>query len=210
MSRSTPSWCWVEIRAPTSRIGTPRAVVLERDLGLAVGSQVGNGAGLANLGELLRHAMGQPDRKRQEVGVVVAGVAEHHPLVAGALGVDDVFAASAAAELLALVDALGDVAALLVDRHDHTARVAVEPVQRVVVTDAVDDFAGQLGDVDVGVRGDLTGHHAETGREQRLAGHAPVGVLGEDRVEDRIADLIGHLVGMAFGHAFRGERVIAH
>ena len=209
VSRSTPSWCCVEISAVTGERAC-RAVVLERHLRLAVGAQVRHGAGLAHLGELLGHAVRQPDRQRHEVGGVVAGVAEHHPLVAGALAVDDVLAAAAAAQLLALVDALGDVAALLVDRDDHTAGVAVEAVQRVVVADAVDDLASELGDVDVGAGRDLAGDDAQTGREQRLAGDTTVRILGEDRVEDRVADLIGHLVGMTLGDAFRGERVVAH
>ena len=116
----------------------------------------------------------------------------------------------ATAQFFALVDALGDVATLLVDRHDHAARVAVEAVQRVVVTDAVDDLAGQLRNVDVGIGGDLTGDDAQPGGEQRLARHTTIRILGEDGVEDRVADLIGHLVGVTLGHAFGGERVVAH
>ena len=185
-------------------------LVVERDLGLAVRAQVGHDVGLAHLGEALGHAVGEPDRQRHEVGRVLAGVAEHHPLVAGALAVDDVLARLAAAHLFRRVDPLGDVRALLVDRDDDTAGVAVEAVERVVVADRFDDLAGELRDVDVGVRRDLAGHHAKTGREQRLAGHPPARVLGQDGVEDGIGDLVGHLVGMAFGDGLRGEGEAAH
>ena len=45
----------------------------------------------------------------------------------------------------------------------------------------------------------------------QIAGHAGVGVHGEDRVEDRIADVIGDLVGVARRHGLGGEEVtIAH
>ena len=54
-----------------------------------------------------------------QLGVLVAGVAEHHALVAGAAG----------------VHAHGDVAGLLVDAGDHGAGVGVEAVERVVVAD---------------------------------------------------------------------------
>ncbi len=43
--------------------------VLERDLGLAVRAQVGNGPGLANLGEALGHAMRQMDRSGMRTSV---------------------------------------------------------------------------------------------------------------------------------------------
>jgi hypothetical protein len=165
---------------------------------------------LADFRESHGQLVGQRDRGRHEFRILIAGIPEHHSLVAGTLGVDDVFAAAAGADFFTEVDALGNVTALLVDRHDHAAGVAVEAVQRVVVADAVDDLAGQLRDVDICVGGDLAGNHAQTGGEQRLAGHAAVRVLGEDRVEDRVADLVGHLVGVSFGHAFRGERVVAH
>ena len=66
------------------------AVVLDGDLGLAVGAQVGHGAVLAHRGELLGEPVRQPDRQRHQLGGVVAGVAEHQALVAGALAVQRV------------------------------------------------------------------------------------------------------------------------
>ena len=86
------------------------------------------------------------------------------------------------------VDAHGDVGRLLVDRHDHTAGVAVEAVDRIVVADAVDRLTGDLGDVDVRRGRDLTGDHTQAGRQQGLTGHPAVGVLGQDGV-----DLLLHL-----------------
>ena len=93
-------------------------VVLDGDLGLAVGPQVGERAVVADGGEPLGEALGHRDRQRhQDVGVV-AGVAEHQALVAGALLVHRVDRAGAG--LVAGVDALGDVARLAADR-DHDA-----------------------------------------------------------------------------------------
>ena len=123
----------------------------------------------AQLCLFFHNAVRQPDRQRHEVFGLVAGVPEHHALVAGALAVEVVLARLAGADLFALVDALGDVGRLLVDRHDHTAGVAVEAVEGVVVADAVDDLTGELGDVDVRRCGDLTGNDAQTGGQERLA-----------------------------------------
>ena len=59
-------------------------LVLDGDLGLAVRAQVRQLAGLADLGEPARHAVRERDRQRHQLGRLVAGEAEHHPLVAGA------------------------------------------------------------------------------------------------------------------------------
>ena len=70
-------------------------LVLDGDLGLAIGSQVVELVALAHLGEPARHAMRQRDGQGHQLGRLTAGEAEHHALVAGA-------------ELFA-VDAHGDV-----------------------------------------------------------------------------------------------------
>ena len=108
VSRSMPSWCWVrdQHRLQRHRLAV---LVLERHLRLAVGAQVRHLAGLADLGQALGQAVGGPDRQRHQVGRLVAGVAEHHPLVAGALGVERVLAGLPTAHLLGAVHALGDV-----------------------------------------------------------------------------------------------------
>ena len=104
------------------------AVVRDGDLGLAVGAQVGQHAALADRGEALGQAVRQEDRQRHQLGGVVAGVAEHQALVAGALLVERVDAAGAALE--GGVDALGDVRALLADRaltpHEAPSKPLVE------------------------------------------------------------------------------------
>ena len=61
------------------------AVVAERDLGLAVGTQERQRAGAAHLGEALRHAVRHPRGHRHELRGLGRGVAEHDALVAGAL-----------------------------------------------------------------------------------------------------------------------------
>ena len=87
VSRSMPSLCWVEM-STVSSAHRLAVLVLEGDLGLAVGAQVGHRAGLAHLGQALGQAVRQVDRQRHEHVGLVAGVAEHHPLVAGALLVE--------------------------------------------------------------------------------------------------------------------------
>jgi hypothetical protein len=152
----TLSACWLEMTTASMRAGLPVLVVLDRDLALAVGAQVGQLAGLAHLGELAGELVGQRDGRGHQLGGLVGGVAEHHALVAGAAG----------------VNALGDVAGLLVDGGDDGAGVGVEAVERVVVADGGDDAAHQALEIDVGLGGDFAGddHQAGAVRVSRRRG----------------------------------------
>jgi len=96
------------------------ALVLDGDLSLAVGSQVGQLAALANLGQAASQPMGQRDRQRHQLRRLAQGKSDHHPLVAGT-------------ELTTLADALGDVRRLLLDADQRAAGLVVEPVLGVGV-----------------------------------------------------------------------------
>ena len=68
------------------RDGDRLAVVVDhRDLGLGVGAQPLHLALLANPGELAAEAVGEHDRRGHQLRRLVAGVAEHQALIAGAL-----------------------------------------------------------------------------------------------------------------------------
>ena len=160
-----------------------RLAVLVDDahLGLAVGAEVVEDALLAHRGESLGEAVREPDRHRHEVVGVVARVAEHHPLVAGADLV--VVVGETVADLLGLVDALRDVGRLLVDRRDDRARVGVEAEGAARVADAPHGVAHDALVVDVRLGRDLTRDHDQAGGAERLAGDPALRVLLEDRVE---------------------------
>ena len=183
-------------------------LVADGDLGLAVGAQVGDDVSLADLGEPVGELVGERDRQRHQLRRLAGRVAEHHPLVARAGDVELVVVGRVGARLERLVDALGDVGRLLVDRVDHRARVGREAEVGVGVADLADRLAGDLLDVDVGLGRDLAGDDDEAGVDQRLAGDAAVRVVGEHRVEDAVGDLVGDLVRVALGHRLGGEQVL--
>ncbi len=177
VSRSMPSLCWVEMSTVFSATGRPSSYSKVTWV-LPSGRRYGNRPGLADLGEALGHAVGQVDRQRHEHVGLVAGVAEHHPLVAGALLVElVVLAGTAGAHLLGVVDALGDVGRLLVDRDHDAARVPVVAEALAVVADVADGAAHRRGDVHVGVGGDLSCDDRQPGGDHRLAGDPGLGVL---------------------------------
>jgi hypothetical protein len=109
--------------------------VLHRHLAFAVRPQVRNLPCLARLGEATADAMGERDRKRHEFRRFPAGEPDHHSLVARADLVEPVVL-MAFARLQGVADADGDLRALLLDRHEHAARLGIEPGVGVGVADA--------------------------------------------------------------------------
>ena len=152
---------------------------------LPSGRRYGIDAVLADRGQAAREPVRQRDRQRHELGGVVAGVAEHQALVAGALAVELVVLGLAGARLVRVVDALGDVGRLRADRDRDAAGRAVEALLGRVVADLEDVVAHDRGDVGVAGGGDLTGDVDLAGGDQGLDGDPAARVLLEQRVEDR-------------------------
>ncbi len=176
----------------------PAILIDHGDLALGVGAQPAEPAFAPHFGLLLHQAMGEGDGGGHQHLGLVGGVAEHHPLVAGAL----------LAWILA-VHALGDVDRLLADGVEHRAGVAVKAEVGVVVADVADHLAYQRLEVHPGRGGDLAGHQHEARLHQRFAGDPGLAVLAEDGVEDGVGDLVRHLVRVALGHRFRGKQASA-
>ena len=147
--------------------------VLHGDLRLGVGAEVGHFAALlADGGQLLYEAVGQLDGQRHVVVHLVAGITEHHALVACAL----VFGGRP-------FDTLVDVGRLAVDGGDDPARLEVELVVALVVADLLDGVAHHVVNGDVAFGLHLAGADHETGGCQRLACHFRFGILREKRVQ---------------------------
>jgi hypothetical protein len=182
--------------------------VAHRDLRLAVRAQVGDDVGAAHVGEALGELVGQRDRQRHELGRLARRVAEHHPLVARAGDVQSVVVGGIRPCLVRRVHALRDVRRLLVDRVDDRARVGREAEIGVGVADLADRGARDVLDVDVGLCRDLARDDDEPRVHERLARHAPVGIVAHDRVQDPVGDLVGHLVRVTLGDRLRGEEVL--
>ena len=127
--------------------GVVASLVAHRDLRLAVGPQVRQRAvRLRTAASRAREAVGEHDRQRHPLRRLVAGVAEHHALVARALASRS---APRRLRLVAGVHALRDVGRLLVERDHDAAGVGVEAVLGVGVADVAHDGAHDGGDVDV-------------------------------------------------------------
>jgi hypothetical protein len=136
---------------------------------------------------------------------LVAGVAEHQALVAGAL------LGGLLALGLARVHALGNVGRLLRDQHVHEHLVGMKHVIVVDVADLADRAAGDLHEIESGLGRDLAADHHDVRLDERLARHAAELVLRQTGVEHGVGNGIGDLVRMAFADGFRREDVtVAH
>ena len=177
-------------------------VVANGDLALAVGTEEIHDALLAHVRQPLGQLVRQHDGRRHQLGRLVAGVAEHHALIARALLVVGVHAVA--------IHSLRDVRRLALDRDQHAAGLPVEPHGRVLIADALDHVAHDGRKLDLGGGGDLAGHHDKAGLGQGLAGHPAGLVFGNDGIEHAVRHLVAQLVRMAFGHTFGREQVLRH
>ena len=142
--------------------------------------------------------MRQRDGQRHQLRRLVARVAEHHPLIAGALFL-----------VGARVDAHGDLGRLLLDGDEHRAALRVESHRPVGVADAFHRAPHHARVIERGARCDLADQHDEAGLDRRLERHATGAVLADALVQHGVRNLIAHLVGMAFGHRFGAEQRVA-
>ena len=170
--------------------------ILDSDLALAVRTQIVQLAALADFGQLLGQLVGQADGHGHQLRGLIAGIAEHHALVTGT------------ADLV--VGAQCDIGALAVDVGDNSAGVSIKAVLCTGITDVRDDLADDLLEIDIAAGGDLAHNVDQTGGSAGLAGHAGIGVVGQDLVQDSIGDLVADLVRMSLGDGLRSKQVSCH
>ena len=187
--------------------GAAVLVVFDSDLRFAVGAQIVHKAGLAHLGQAHGELVRKGDGQGHKLGRLVAGVAEHHALVARAVLK---LAVLAGLGLKRAVNAHGDVAGLLVYIDDDAAGVAVKAVLRPVIAYLTHDLARELGDIDIALRAYLAHDVDKAGGGRRLAGDAALGVGGKDGVEHGVGDLVADLIGMPLGDGFGCEKIMTH
>ena len=168
-----------------------------RDLALPVRPQERQ-VRTAALGEAAREPVRERDGEWHQLGCLVAGISEHHPLVAGPLLL-----------VRARVDSHGDLGRLLLDGDEDRAALGVEPHRAVGVADALDGAAHEPRIVDGRAGGDLPDQDHEPGLHARLERDAARAVLADALVQHCVGDLVAHLVGVAFGDRFRAEQCVA-
>ncbi len=168
------------------------ALVGHRDLGLGVGAQAGDQA-LPPGQRLAGHqAVRQHQGQGHQLRGLAGGVADHHPLVAGA-------------QFAVAVHGAGDVGRLAAQVQADAGPFGVEAGFPGVVPGGGDGAAHQAaegGALRLRRGADLAGEDHPVAAHQHLAGHPGLGVGGQHVVEHGIGDAVGHLVGVAHGDRF--------
>ncbi len=129
---------------------------------------------------------------------LIAGIAEHQPLIPSALFFKKTFTCG---------DSLRDVRRLFVYGGHHRTGLPVKSHFRVVVANFLDGISDDLRHVHPTGGGDLAGNYRHSGGHQGLAGHPTLLVFSHNSVQDRIRNTIGNLVWMSFGDRFRSEQI---
>ena len=123
------------------------------------------------------------NRQRHEFRSLIARIAEHHPLIAGALFFMQAFAFG---------HTLRNIRRLLLDRGENSAGIAIKPHGRIGVADFTHYLANDIGIAHLGFAGDLSGDHNHASFRQALTGHAAIRIAALDahreprRISDRI------------------------
>ena len=161
-------------------------IVFNCNLGFSIRTEVGKLSVFAHVRKPLRQLVCQRNRHRHQFCRLIAGIAKHHPLVAGAAG----------------VHAHRDVAGLLVDARDHGASIGIESVKRVVVADRRNHAPDHRLKVHISFGGDFACDDYEARRKQGFTSDAAGWILGQACVEDGIRNLVGDFVRMPLGYRF--------
>ena len=185
----------VVLRAHHNGINALRAafvVVLNSHLALGVGTEVSHFLALAAyLGKHREEFVGKGERQGHISVGLVAGVAEHHALVAGTLLLR-----------LGAVDAAVDVCALLMDSREDAAAFGLKLIGGLGVTDAGNGAAHHVLNVYVSLRLYLACHNHLPRRDEGFAGNFRIRVESQELVEHGVGNLVSHFVGMPFRHGF--------
>ena len=88
----------------------------------------------------------------------------------------------------------------------HGTGVGADAHVVVGVAHVANHLADDVGIMDHRLGGDFARHHRHARGHQRLAGHAAVGVLGEQGVKNAVGNLVGKLVRVSHADRFAGEQ----
>ena len=149
--------------------------------------------------------MGKNDRKRHKLLGLVAGITEHQPLIPG----PKLFLVPLG-NIPGMVDPLGDIRTLTMDRHHDFAGVRIDSPGVIHVAHASNHVSDNLLVFNLSRCGDLTGDHRQIFPHERLTGHPTCGVLLKTGIEDTIGDLIGQFIGMPRAHRLTGKQTLCH
>ena len=174
-------------------LGLTIPLIFHRYLRFAIRQDKGDGSILAGLGELVGHLVRKHDGQGHQLRGFVAGIAEHHALIARAT---DHVAGSHC-----------NIRGLLVDGHHDLAGVGIKARCPAGVADVTQDPPGNALNIHIDLARDLACDEHRVGGAAGLTGHPAVRVNSQHCIQHRIRDTVAHLVGMTLGHRLRRKQL---
>jgi len=150
-------------------------VIFDSDLRFAVGTKIGERAVFAHFSKLFCQLVRKRNRKRHQFFGFVAGVPEHHALVAGAVQI--VVVGLPFFHFIRSVHAERNVRRLFVNRNFHFAGVSVKAFFVTVIADFANHVACNFFNIDFCRCRDFAHDHNAVCNTGGLTGNAPVRVL---------------------------------
>jgi len=178
----------------------PISLVFHRNLGLAVGAQVGEGSLRPHLVEATGQPVCQRDRQGHQLRCLVAGKSEHHPLISGTDRLDLLFGHPPFPFFQRCVHPHRDVGGLFVDGRQHRAGIRIKAVFGTGITDFPDGFPDDFRNIDITGGGNLAGNQHQSRRHRCFTGDPGIGILGQNGVQNRVGNLITDFVRMSCSH----------
>ena len=148
--------------------------------------------------------------ERHVLRCLIAGIPEHHPLVAGTDLLQLIIGHLVLFDFQRLVDAHRDVRGLLINRSDDSAGVCVKSILASCVTDLTNGITDNLLDIDISLRRDFTHDKHNTCRAGGLAGNTAHRVLFHQCVQNRVRNLVAHLIRMSLSDGLGSKKVLFH
>jgi len=153
---------------------------------------------MPRLRERAQDRMRIKDRRRHQFGRLVAGIAEHHALVAGTFIL-----------IAGSIDALRDIARLRVDEALDLCPLPVKPFLLVAdVADRVPRHVDQHLAGDRGGAARLAGQDDAVCRRHRLDAAARLRLGSQVGIDDRVGNAVANLIGMALRDRLAGKNKI--
>ena len=182
-------------------------IVFNGDLALAVRTEIAEMTALANFrqaaGQLVRKADGQ----RHTFGSFIAGISEHHSLIART---DIIGVGVAVFCFKALVNAHCNIGGLSVYCADNRKGMAVKAVFGLVIANFKHNIANELRNINIAVCDNFAHYHYHARCCAAFAGNARIRVIAQHCIKHGVRDIVADLVRMPLCYGFGGKQPLLY
>ena len=132
----------------------------------------------------------------------VCGITEHHTLIACTDGFDLFVTHAFFSGFQCTVNAHGNIRGLLVNGYHNRTGIGIKSDFAAIITDFIHGFTNDSLDIQLCLRGNLTGYQNKAGTAAGFACHTASRILLHAGIQNSIGNGIADFVGMSFRYRF--------